>query len=112
MISKKDFLEFVSRIERTEKGISKIEDAFEGFCLREHDFCALSNYAAQIAYFMLGFKEKKYFESFSEDFWNMIDKGQSAFEGYEKGLLKEKVNLMCWEEFYNYYKKVSEENDA
>ncbi len=112
MISKKDFLEFVSRVERTEKGISKIEDAFEGSCLRGHDFCALSNYAGRIAYFMLDFEEETYFESFIEDFWNMVDKGKSRIEIYEKGLLKEKVNLMCWEEFYNYYKKVSEENDT
>ncbi len=53
--------------------------------------------------FSSSFEKKVTVNCLIEDFWNMVDKGKSRIEIYEKGLLKEKVNLMCWEEFYNYY---------
>lgn len=111
MINKEQFLCFIKRVERTEKGIRKLEEAFENLCFREMDFCQLSNYADKIAFMLMGqeYTTSPYYESFSTDFWNILDKGYSEFEVQEEGDSYE-VCFQGWEDFYNYYFNVLKEN--
>ena len=109
------FLEFANRVCLTEKGILKIEKAFGDICLREHDICALSNKAGYIALAILGFKKideyDLFFDSFMDDFWGMVDNGSITIEIYHEDADNEEIHINSWEEFYDYYKKVSEEYD-
>lgn len=109
------FIDFANRVCRTEKGILKIEKAFGDICLREQDFCAFPNYAAHIAFLLLGFKGIDeyglFFDSFTTDFWGMVDNGSITIEIYHEDADDEKIHINTWEEFYDYYKKVSEEYD-
>lgn len=111
MISKNKFMDFVSRVERTEKGIVKIEKAFGDYCFREEDFCALQNYASDIAFTLFDFNEEheNFLESFTTDFWNMVDEGHSEFSMFlENGTKEVEVKLTCWEEFYDFWVKERE----
>ena len=118
MINKEQFMCFVKRVERTEKGIIKLEEAFGSLCFREQDFCHLQNYADKIAFMLLGFEEsdcRELFDAFSSDFWNMLDKGEVRFSYIDNMSNNIEVVINTWEDFYKYW--VSEEwrlneNDA
>lgn len=103
MISREKFLKYSERVERTEKGILQIEKAFGNIVLRERDFCALSNYADEIAAELMEIPEA-WRESFVTDFWNIMDSGRSECQiTFPDGT--EKVIVMGgFGEFYDYWK--------
>lgn len=105
MINKVEFLCFIRRVERTEKGILKLEEALDNLCLREREFCQLQNYADKIAFMLMGqeYTTSPDYESFSTDFWNVLDKGYSDFEVQEEDGNSYEVCFQGWEDFYNYY---------
>lgn len=111
MISREDFIKYCERVQKTEQGILQIEKAFGDICLRERDFCKLSNYADTIAAQLLGVP-KGWMESFVEDFWKIIDGEVSeVYITYPTG--EEKTVLIKDSgELYDYWKKEIEENDA
>ena len=114
MISKSHFMNFINRVEFSEKGIKALEEAFEGFCFRENNLCALLNYADKITFMLMGqdHNESPYYESFITDFWNIIDEGRSDFEIFnEDGSVREVIHLTCWEEFYDYWKEIFENDN-
>lgn len=108
MIIKTQFMDFIARVERTEKGIHKLEEAFDGISIYENDICALQGYAARIAFTFFGFENEDYFESFLTDFWAILDQGKSEFS-ILKNEEETKYCLSCWEEFYDFWKKTREE---
>lgn len=104
MVNKEKFLKFCRRVEKTEKGIARIEDAFGNICLREQDLCALPNYADSIAAMLMDIPDG-WMESFVTDFWNIIDNGRSECEiTYPDGNTEEIV-MEGFEGLYDYWKK-------
>lgn len=104
MISKKDFLAYCERVQKTEQGIQRIEDALGNICLREQNFCSIPNYVDKIAVMLLTIP-KEYEESFIIDFWNTVDTGKSevciTFESGDE----EVFTIKGFGGLYDYYKK-------
>ena len=114
MITKNQFMDFINKVELSEKGIVALENALEGFCLRETNLCAFLNSADKIAFILMGqdYNTSLYYESFITDFWSIIDVGHSDFDVFnEDGSVKETIQLNNWEEFYDYWKEIFENDN-
>lgn len=111
MVSKNEFIKYCERVEKTEKGILRLEEAFGGIVLREMDFCSLSNYADTVAAMFLGVPDG-WMESFVTDFWNVIDNGESEVDITFPTGDEEHFIIKGFDGLYDWWKKEIEENDA
>lgn len=103
MISKTDFLKFCDRVEKTERGILALENAFGGIVLRESEFCALPNFADQVAMMLLEVPQEES-DFFVDSFWNIVD-GETV-EYWPAGVSTDEPphTIESWEQFYDYWR--------
>ena len=107
MINLKEFLVFVNKVERTEKGVLKLEDCLDNISLRDNSICSLLNNSDRIAFLLMGGEINQYNEinvAFQDDFWSLIDSGKSEFTIMEKDEEKH-IILNNWTDFYNFWKE-------
>ena len=103
MITKNEFLNFIDRVEQTNKTINNLETALGGVPLCETGLTSLLDYADRIAFALMGKDDRSLFQEFTIDFWNLINSGESVFKTVkEDGSLCE-TSLKNWEDFYEYY---------
>ena len=105
MVSKENFLDFISIVKKNEQAVLKMESSLEGYSVRELSIFSLLNYAPEIATVLLNIQEEQK-DYFYENFWNMIDNDRLEFEDRTR-----KIIFNNWEDFYNYYNGVVDEED-
>lgn len=102
MINKTDFITFCRKVEKTEKGIYALEEAFGGVVFRELDFCALPNYADRIAAMLLEVPSNEW-DFFVESFWDIVDGEEVHYWPAGVSIEEPPHVIKGWEEFYEYW---------
>lgn len=109
MVSEKDFLKFIDKVKLNMEALEKLSDAV-GPRVWENGLSCLSNSSDSIAGLLMDIKIENN-ESFSQDYWNMIDEGKSDFKIYDRNCVEvEHIFLNSWSDFYKYWRKIAEEN--
>lgn len=101
-MNKDQFVEFAKQVVKSDKHIKELGDAFGGICFHGQDFTSLVIFSDRIAWWGLGFNEEEnsVWETFINDFWEMVDNG--SVWNYNENKEKTYLKFSTWEEFYNY----------
>ena len=114
-MNKEQFVEFATRVVKSDKHIKELGDVLGGICLHGQDFTSLVNFSDRIAWWGLGFKdpfskeESSVWEIFLSDFWEMVDKGEFSFEETDDMGNHSITVIKTWENFYKYWKEIQEQ---